>query len=173
MKKYLKTTLITKALLIIALVAVPAGLACGFHGGFNHGGMKGHFGHGLKMFDELELTDVQKKEIAGIVSEYRDELQPMVDTAFEKHDVIKDLVHQQNFDELTLRQAHQDLSKQKEDILVTFAKMIHEIRPVLTPEQITKIEDFHTLHPGPGNLIKAHVDHVRNFIDNLIETWSN
>lgn len=157
------------AVLLIAAVVLPVSRSCDIRGEALHHG-HGSAMKGMHLFHDLDLTDDQKKEVATIVTEYRKDLQPMVDRAIDDHDAIKDLFHEKTFDEAAVREQIREMHRQNEDLIVTFGKMLRDIRPVLTADQLQKIEKFHADPPGMG--IRGHIGHIQSFIDHVLDEWS-
>ncbi len=97
---------------------------------------RGHVGELLK---ELNLTLEQKKDLFGIAMKYREMHQ---DTRDEMQAVRKqvattmlDLLNSDEFDEARVRQTFQESATKLEDVVVSGAKMLSEMKAVLTPEQ--------------------------------------
>ncbi len=95
-----------------------------------------NFGETLK---ELNLTLEQKKELFSIAMKYRtihqDTREEMQGIRMQFATSILDLLNSDEFDEERVRQTYQESAAKLEDVVVSGAKMMLEMKAVLTPEQ--------------------------------------
>jgi Spy/CpxP family protein refolding chaperone len=101
---------------------------------FMHGGgMEGC----KKIINELGLTADQKKKVDDILTKNQDERKKLMDSFREaKKQFLSTVVSAKEFDEAAFRKGFQQVSSIKENLAVLRAKMIPELKAVLTPEQI-------------------------------------
>lgn len=97
---------------------------------------RGNFGETLK---ELNLTLEQKKALFGIAMKYRtmhqDTREEMQGVRMQFATSMLDLLNSDEFDEEGLRQTYRESAAKLEDVVVSGAEMMLEMKAVLTPEQ--------------------------------------
>ena len=128
--------------MVLILVMVFSGMAIAGHGR-EHGFMKHHrgMGYGLRALLSLDLSDAQKTEVANILKKYRDDMRTSADKLAEAKKNMGEMIHADEFNEAEIRKAFQAISPIKEELVVLRAKIISEIKPVLTPEQIETLKE--------------------------------
>jgi Spy/CpxP family protein refolding chaperone len=89
-----------------------------------------------KIINELDLTADQKKKVDDILTKNQDERKKLMDGLGKTHEQLNTVVSAKEFDEAAFRQAFQQASSIKENLAVLRAKMIPELKAVLSPEQI-------------------------------------
>jgi len=102
-------------------------------------GAIGHTGSGLfglKTLLELNLTEDQKTKILGIIGKYESDRDLALNSLREARKNLRTALQASEFNEATIRAAYQQISKLREDRLVTRLKMIGELKSVLTSEQL-------------------------------------
>jgi Spy/CpxP family protein refolding chaperone len=109
--------------------------------GFAKGGqppcMYGHRMEGCeKIINELGLTADQKKKVDDILTKNKDERKKLMDSLREAHKQLTTLLSAKEFDEAAFRKSFQQVSSITENLAVLRAKMIPELRAVLSPEQV-------------------------------------
>lgn len=104
------------------------------HGGGFHG--KGGGPMGFRFLDALNLTDAQRSQIKDILSNHKDTIKTNFDKLATARQSMAQIMHSENLDENALRQAFQSVADIRMEMVVLRAKIIQEIRPILTAEQI-------------------------------------
>jgi len=89
-----------------------------------------------KIINELDLTTDQKKKVDDILTKNQDERKKLMDSLREAHKMLNTVVSAKEFDEAAFRQGFQQVSSIKENLAVLRAKMIPELKAVLSPEQV-------------------------------------
>lgn len=89
-----------------------------------------------KIINELDLTADQKKKVDDILTKHQDERKKLMDSLREAQEKLNTVVSVKEFDEAAFRQGFQQVSSIKENLAVLRAKMIPELKAVLSPEQI-------------------------------------
>jgi len=90
-----------------------------------------------KIINELDLTADQKNKVDDILTKNQDERKKLRDSLREaRKQFIKTVVSAKEFDEAAFRKGFQQVSSIKENLAVLRAKMIPELKAVLTPEQV-------------------------------------
>lgn len=128
----------------LAVLLVFAGSMTAFAGRF--GGGHSHRGKGFQqLFKSLDLSETQKTQVADIRSSYKEDM----DVAHDALAGIRQKIHaamvKKPFDgnaENELRLAFREASLVKEDLFVLRAKMMNEIRDLLTDEQKEKLANL-------------------------------
>lgn len=93
----------------------------------------------------LDLTPEQQGEITTIMATFREEQKARMQDQMKAHrDMMKQLLSEE-FDEAKVREAYQQMEaereKMREDGFVERAKLMAQIKAVLTPEQIATLEE--------------------------------
>ncbi len=102
----------------------------------------GNIGRFLVLRSELGITADQKKKIIEIVKSHRDEIRPVVKTILEKRRTLREAVVNKPGDEPAIRGAAAEMGKAIGDAAVLASKVVAQVRPVLTSQQIERIEKF-------------------------------
>jgi Spy/CpxP family protein refolding chaperone len=148
-------TLTVLLVLVIVLVGAVATIAGVFPG--HHRGTKGFRLPGLRTFIELNLSDSQKSQVLNILEKYQRERQDTVDSLLEARKHLSTVIHAEEFNEDDVRKAHRKVSSIEEEVFVSRARMMAELRAVLNPEQI--------------DLLRERRAHRTEKIRGRLETW--
>ena len=163
MKRLLFAT-VTMALISGTAYAMPG------HGMPGMGGPGAHFGQGmLRVLLNLDLTDAQKHEAALILSKYRDqgrERRAALRTTVEE---LRGTAEADPFDEEAIRAAFQGVAGAGEEMAVHGAKLVAELKGILTPEQKESLEEHRAARHGKR---KGRMGDRLSFLDEWIETHS-
>jgi Spy/CpxP family protein refolding chaperone len=103
------------------------------------GQASGHMGSGLfglKTLLELNLTEDQRAKILSIIGKYETDRDLNRNSLRDARKGLRTALQASEFNEATIRAAYQQISKLREDQLVTRLKMMGEIKSVLSPEQL-------------------------------------
>jgi Spy/CpxP family protein refolding chaperone len=101
-----------------------------------HGKGQGGPGKGfLRVLTQLNLTDSQKYDIAGLLRQHREEMQECGNKMFEARKALMEAVTANEFKEQAVREAARRAADVEEERAVLKAKLFNEIRQHLTPEQ--------------------------------------
>ena len=134
--KTLTTVLAVAIILAVALAAEAGGFGPGFPGrGMGPGLM------GLKTLLELNLSDSQQTELLTILHKYEDEIEKIRNGSIEASKKLATVIRAEEFDENELRQTFREVSSLGEESLVLRAKMMAELKKVLTQEQKTLLNE--------------------------------
>ena len=106
-------------------------------------GMGSGFG-GLSAFLNLKLTDAQQETMTNILNRYREQRESLRDRLMEMREKQMSIVHAETFDEDAARKAFREGSSVREDMFVLRAKMMAEMKAVLTPEQLETLKERKT-----------------------------
>lgn len=90
---------------------------------------------GMKAFLELDLTPSQQEEMSDFLSRHEKEREALRSGALQARRKIASVMKTETFDETAFRQAFREASLIREDLMVLRAKMMQELRGVLTSEQ--------------------------------------
>ncbi len=127
-----------------ALALVALAWAGGVYA-FGHGGPGGHGGGfgGLKMLMQLDLSDDQKARIRGMLPAYRAEKDRRQGDLESLRERMRDLMEAERFEEDTVRQTFREMAPLMEDLAVLKVRFMHDVKTVLTPEQIAQVKERH------------------------------
>lgn len=139
--KFTKFLTLTLAVVVIFAGAVPA-----IAGGFNSMGPR-HWERpgfaGLKTFLKLDLTNAQRSQLLKIIDKYQAERRNNAHRFFEARRDLFNAMHSEKFDEVRIRKAFEQLSSLEENRVIMRAKMISEMKGVLTPGQLSLLQKRH------------------------------
>lgn len=90
---------------------------------------------GLKGLLELKLSAAQQEEMLNIINKYQPEREGLRNRMMESRRNLRAVMHAEPFNEGEARKAFREASATREDIFVLGAKMMSELKAVLTPEQ--------------------------------------
>ena len=163
MKRLLFAT-VTMALISGTAYAMPG------HGMPGMRGPGAHFGQGLlKALLNLDLTEVQKHEAALILSKYRDEGQARRDALRTAMEELRETAEADPFDEEAVRTAFKGVAGAGEEMAVHGAKLVAELKGILTPEQKESLEEHRAARQERR---KGRKRNRVSFLDEWIETHS-
>ncbi len=90
----------------------------------------------------LGITDAQKAQIKDILRKNQPTVQPLVKEFVADRRALRDLIHAETVDEGAIRAQVAKLAKVGADVAVARAHVAHDIRGVLTPEQIKQLSEM-------------------------------
>jgi protein CpxP len=133
----------TKALIgagIVAALTVGGFFAFLAHADTNEvGAAHGRFGRRLA---QLGLTDQQRVQVKAILCGYQPTVGPLVKEVVTERRALRDTIRAQTIDETAIRAEAAKVASLEADLAVQRAHVAHDIRAVLTPEQIQKLKDM-------------------------------
>ncbi len=118
---------------IVMILTVPLVVQAGPFGGRHRGMGKGLMG--IETLLELNLTDRQRTELLGIIDKSRDEQEKLRERMREARKGLRIVMQADEFNETALREAFRKSSSVREEAFVLRAKMMNDMRKVLTDEQ--------------------------------------
>lgn len=118
---------------IVTILTVPLVVQAGAFGGRHRGMGKGLMG--IETLLELNLTDRQRTELLGIIDKSRDEQEKLRERMREARKDLRIVMQADEFNETALREAFRKSSSVREEAFVLRAKMMNDMRKVLTDEQ--------------------------------------
>lgn len=134
------------------------------------GGPGAHFGQDLlRALLDLNLTDAQKHEAALILSKYRDEGRERRTALRAAMEELRETTEAGPFDEEAVRAAFKGVAGAGEEMAVHGAKLVAELKGILTPEQKESLEERRAARLGKR---KGRMENRISFLDEWIETHS-
>ncbi len=106
-----------------------------------HHAQGGHTNLMNKFIHELNLTEEQKSEIQEIIKKNQPLLNNLRTNMFNARKEIVEAFQSSDFDEAKLKAAWSKFSAVAEEFLLTWGKIISEVRPILTEEQRIKLNE--------------------------------
>lgn len=94
--------------------------------------------HFKQMAKELQLTQQQQRQIRDIFARSRPTAEPYFKQLMVERHALRSLVQADTIDEAAIRAESAKMAAVLADLAVHRAQVSHEIRSVLTPEQITR-----------------------------------
>jgi Spy/CpxP family protein refolding chaperone len=161
MKRLLIAT-VTMALIGGTAYAMPR------HGMHGMGGPGTHLGEGLlRALIKLDLTDVQKHEAALILSRYREEGKSRRDALRKAFEELRGTTEADPLDEEAVRSAYKGVAAAGEEMAVHGAKLVAELKGILTPEQRASLEEMKAARHQKR---KGRMESRTSFLDEWIDT---
>lgn len=105
------------------------------------GERRGRGMHAGRIFENLNLTDSQKKTIGDMMASNRQSMRPTMQRLREHRQLLNEASQKQPFDEAGVRFQAQELAKLQSEMTVHRAAMMNRISTVLTPEQRAKWQE--------------------------------
>lgn len=119
---------------------------------------------GLRGLMTLDLSDSQKAEVGGVIDKYREEGKALVDSLFEARENSRAAMQAEPFDEEKVRQAFQQISPILEDLMVLKAKVMAEVRPLLTADQLELLNQQWSQRC-------ERMRHGKRFGESMVDAW--
>jgi periplasmic protein CpxP/Spy len=142
-RKILATTALVLGMAVSGFGFAEAGDGAGPHGGGPHGGMMaGQQGHVQeRMASKLNLTDEQKKKVEEMRASSKQESQTLRDAMRSHADAERQAV-ESGAAEAELRSLARKTADARVDMMIFGMKMDKEFRAILTPEQLTQLDQM-------------------------------
>ena len=134
-------TVILAFFLVLALAYSAQARA--FGPGFNNG-RTGRALDGMQTLLALKLTDAQQERMSSIIASYQEQRKNLWTQMREARRNIREVLNATSFDEAKARDAYQSASVIREEMFISRAKMIAEMKSVLTPEQLNQLKERRT-----------------------------
>jgi len=144
-------------------------------GGPDHpnGHIKGIAGITLKKLIRMDLSDVQKKEVANILAAYRDDSRKMDDQLMAAKKAFSDTVSpKKTSDESAIRQSFKQMSAIMENLVVQKTKIMAELKPILNKDQLKDLMAHHRQKSDKKSKMKQ-MKKRRNVNRAMMDTWIN
>jgi len=100
--------------------------------------------HFLNFRNETPLSAEQKQAIAAIVQSHRDEIQSQIRKGTEARREMATVAEAQGADAAATRAAAEKLGAVARDGALLAARILGEVRPLLTPDQVARIQSART-----------------------------
>jgi len=108
-------------------------------------------------FHRAGVTKEQGDQIKAILSKHQTEIKPLMDRMVAERRALRDLIQTESVDEKAIRNEVNKLATIGADLAVKRAYIAHEVRGVLTSDQIGKLKEMQAKHD-------THVDEIRDRI---------
>ena len=134
----------TKALIAAGAVAVLT--VGGFFAFLAHADTTNDVGFSKSRFArklaQLGATADQKTEVKTILRQYQPTVGPLIKQVVTERRALRDTIHAETIDETAIRAQAAKVASLESDLSVQRAHVSHDIRAVLTPEQLQKVKDM-------------------------------
>jgi len=91
---------------------------------------------------KLGVTDAQKAQLKTILRSYQPTVGPLVKEVVTERRALRDTIRSQTLDETAIRAQAAKVASLEADLAVQRAHVAHDIRAVLTPEQLQKLKQM-------------------------------
>ncbi len=98
--------------------------------------------HGVRLFENLQLTNEQKSTIDGLFAANRENARSLRQRFQEQRQLLRNAAQTQPFDEAAVRFQAQELAKLQSEMMVQRAAVMNQISGILTTEQKAKLQDL-------------------------------
>jgi Spy/CpxP family protein refolding chaperone len=88
----------------------------------------------------LGVTDAQKQQVRSILRQHQPAAGPLIKRLVEERRKLRDTIRADQIDEKAIRAQAAKVAGLEADLAVERARVVHAIKPVLTPEQLTKLK---------------------------------
>jgi Spy/CpxP family protein refolding chaperone len=164
-----------KKLSVIAMALVFSFISIGPMQAVSHahrkgGGMEQMHGRGggghHKFMSKLNLTQEQKREIAAILKANRDEIESVAKGMSDARRAMKEATAAEEFNEQAVRSAALQAAEQRVEYAALRAKIMSQVKPVLTPEQQEIISNMKAKKQGRhrGGSVEAKLSALDKWI---------
>jgi Spy/CpxP family protein refolding chaperone len=106
------------------------------------GGWKEHGHRGHRLAKALGLSKEQTEQVKAIFLKHRDGITPLRKEMLSERRELRNLIQSDKPDEAAIREQVKKIAATGGDLAVRRAKMVQEVRAVLTPEQIQKFRSL-------------------------------
>ena len=137
---------VSMALMIFLSISSLAWAKHGHDDMMMDGRLKGKGNGPMWFLKMLDLTKEQQEQVDKIIDQHQSERQALHEKIDAARKTLQDAVHTDTFDELKIRSASQTLAANMEEIAVLKGKIVSEIRPILTPEQLENMKEMRNRH---------------------------
>jgi Spy/CpxP family protein refolding chaperone len=120
------------------------------HGGEFGPGRPGGPGFGPHLADELELSDDQKAQLEALRGKQREALQPLLESARQTREGFRAALDAEGADATAIGQAALAMKAAEKKLRAAHDAAFEEMKAILTPEQVAKLEQARAQHKGPG-----------------------
>ncbi len=96
---------------------------------------------GLRAFHDLKLSDAQQESITNIINQFQNRRETLRNSMVDARKNLRVVLQTEQFNEEDARKAYREASTVREDMFVLRAKMMAELRAVLTPEQLELLKE--------------------------------
>lgn len=125
----------------LALGATDASARWNRHGPMDGDGPGMGFGM-IRMLERLDLSDDQERQIASLLKSHRDEIAREMADAAEARSALKSAMHASEFSEENVKEAARKMAAQHERMILLRARIMNDVRSILTPDQNERIQRF-------------------------------
>jgi Spy/CpxP family protein refolding chaperone len=91
---------------------------------------------------QLGVTADQKAEVKTILRKYQPTVGPLIKEVVTERRALRDAIHAPTIDETAIRAQAAKVASLESDLAVQRAHVSHDIRAVLTPEQLQKVKEM-------------------------------
>jgi len=121
---------------------------------------------------QLGLTAAQKHKVAVILKGYRTEVQGKADALLQARMQLRNAMERNEFNEAAVRSAYRDVAEAGESMAILKARMMADIRHVLTPEQLGELDKLRTARLENMKQRKGRFEQKRSLLDEWIDVNS-
>ncbi len=142
-KSIVMLTVALAVLFALSSVVLAHGYGRGGGGYYAGQGFRGQGlgGPGLGTLMGLNLSDAQRDQALKIMETYQIDRIKARGDMIKEHENLREALRGDTFDEKKVRQAYKKIASLREDQLVARAKVMNEMKAILTPEQVKLLDE--------------------------------
>jgi Spy/CpxP family protein refolding chaperone len=126
---------------VVAALTVGGFFAFLAHADTNEvGTASGHFF--ARKLAQIGVTDAQKAQVKAILRSYQPTAGPLIRQVVTERRALRDTIRAETIDEAAIRAQAAKVASLEADLAVQRAHVVHDLRAVLTPEQIQKLKEM-------------------------------
>ena len=95
-----------------------------------------------KQLAQLGVTDEQKAQVKAILRKYQPTAGPLIQQVVTERRALRDTIRGETIDETAIRAQAAKVASLEADLAVERAHVAHDVRAVLTPEQLQKLKEM-------------------------------
>jgi periplasmic protein CpxP/Spy len=133
-----------KRIIVLAIFVATATLFAGYAADASAAGRgPEHRGHpDLWLLKKLDLSPVQKQQAKDIFRTQRSQIKPVIQQMAAERRALRNLVQADAIDEQAIRTQAARVAAVQADLAVQRAHLFHDLRGILTPEQLQKFKEL-------------------------------
>ena len=93
-------------------------------------------------FAALGVTDAQKQQVRSILRQHEPTASPLIKQLVAERRQLRDLIRADQIDEPAIRAQAAKVAGLEANLAIERAHIVHEIKPVLTPDQLAKLKEM-------------------------------
>lgn len=154
-------------LALLSFAAPDATARGGHHGGMGWQGPCMGFGM-IRKLERLGLSETQKQQVAAILKTHRDEIAGNLNEGVKARTKLRDALQSRDYSEAAVQEAASAMAAHQEKMILLTARVMNELRSVLTPEQNEQLAMFGV---GRGARMGGRMQGATDAVLSSLDRW--